>query len=47
MARLQTRSSEVRGDPPNGASISSQQPPETEMNGAASLPLQPHLEDAQ
>jgi len=38
MTRLQTLSSEARGDPLNGASFSSQQPPETEIEGAASLP---------
>jgi len=47
MARLQTLSSEARGDPPNGASFNSQQPLETELEGAASLPLQQHLEGAQ
>jgi len=47
MARLQTLSAEARGDPSNGASFNSQQPPETELERAASLPLQQHLEGAQ
>jgi len=47
MARLQTLSTEARGDPPNGASFNSHQPPETELEEAASLPLQQNLEGTQ
>ncbi|XP_070075656.1 uncharacterized protein [Drosophila takahashii] len=46
MARLQTLSAEARGDPPIKTTTRLEQPPETDVDGAASLPLEQQLENA-